>query len=162
MRKILMCILLCIMVCSCVGCNNAVPANNIQTSMGNFEDEQSKKESEEKARKEAEERAKKEAEEKLKSEARPVVEGFMNEFLVLDLKGMAEHTNANIDYSEMTYLSLDEYKREMLSEFTVFQSMGLPLEGFSSIVDKVFDSFEKYSSYQIINAEVQGENVALM
>lgn len=176
MRKVLILITSLLVIITMTACTTNVPINTNQANVADTSDknnkfkeqeeqdkreaeERAKKEAAEKERKEAEERAKKEAEDKLKNEAVSTVEGFMDEFLVLNLKGMAEHTNANIDYSEMTYLSLDEYKREMLSEFTVFQSMGLPLEGFSSIVDKVFDSFEKYSSYQIINAEVQGENV---
>jgi len=97
--------------------------------------------------------------EKMINESRPIVEGFMNAFMSLNLKNMAEHTNAKIDYTQMEYLSLDEYKREMLSEFKVFQSMGLPLEGFSNIVDKVFASYEKYSSYKILNSAIDNEDV---
>ena len=161
MRKVLILITSLLVIITMTACTTNVPTNTNQANVADTSDKNNKfKKQEEQDKREAEELAKKEAEEKLKNEAMSAVEGFMDEFLVLNLKGMAEHTNANIDYSEMTYLSLDEYKREMLSEFTVFQSMGLPLEGFSSIVDKVFDSFEKYSSYQIINAEVQGENVA--
>lgn len=167
MRRFLICALLCVIVCSCVGCNSNETTQNMQTSVESPEneqtnkeaEEQAKREAEEKARLEAEEKARKEAEEKAISEAQDVVEGFMDEFLVLNMKGMVEHTDADIDYSEMTYLSLDEYKREMLSEFRVFEAMGLPLDGFSGIVDTVFASYEKYSSYKVTSAEMQGEYV---
>ena len=122
-------------------------------------EEKEKKEAEEKAKKEEEAKAKKEAEEKAKNEAQKVVEGLMDKFLVLDLKGMASYTDADIDYTQMQYLSLDEYKREMLSKFTPFQAIGLPLDGFKGIVDKVFDSYEKYSSYKITNVEMRGNDV---
>ena len=124
-------------------------------------DDKVKKEAEEKAKREAEEKAKKEAEDKAKKEAQKVVEGFMDSFLVLDLKGMASYTDADIDYSQMEYLSLDEYKRKMLSNFTVFQSMGLPLDGFRDIVDTVFKSYEKYSSYKITNVQMSGNDVVV-
>lgn len=124
-------------------------------------EEKAKKEAEEKAKREAEEKAKKEAEDKAKKEAQKVVEGFMDSFLVLDLKGMASYTDADIDYTQMSYLSLDEYKRKMLSNFTVFQSMGLPLDGFRDIVDTVFKSYEKYSSYKITNAQMSGNDVVV-
>lgn len=45
--------------------------------------------------------------EKMINESRPIVEGFMNAFMSLNLKDMAEHTNAVIDYTEVEYLSLD-------------------------------------------------------
>ncbi len=169
MKKILILIASFLMIITMTACTVNVPANTNQANIADTSDEdsklkeqeeQAKREAEEKAKKEAEEKARKEAEEKLKSEARPTVEAFMDAFLELNLKEMAEQTTTEVNYSEMTYLSLDEYKREMLSEFTVFQAMGLPLDGFTGIVDKVFDSYEKYSSYQITNAEVQGENVA--
>lgn len=167
MRRFLLSLLLLLTMFSCVACNNNFPQTNMQTSVDNSADEQAKKEAEEKAKREAEEKARleaeekarKEAEEKAISEAQVVVEDFMDEFLVLNLKGMVEYTDAEVDYSEMTYLSLDEYKREMLSEFRVFEAMGLPLDGFSGIVDTVFASYEKYSSYKITSAEMQGEDV---
>lgn len=159
MKQIICGLLLCVLVCTSTGCNNNPPVNSVQTSVDNSADEQAKKEAEEQTKKEAEERARKEAEEKAIGEAQIVVEEFMDEFLILNLKGMVEHTDADVDYSEMKYLSLDEYKREMLSEFRVFEAMGLPLDGFSGIVDTVFASYEKYSSYKITSAEMQGEDV---
>ena len=101
MKNFICCFLVLSVLFTCIACNNNPPVSNVQTSVDNL----------------AEEQAKREKEEKAISEAQVVVEDFMDEFLVLNLKGMVELTDADVDYSEMSYLILDEYKREMLSEF---------------------------------------------
>ena len=141
------------------GTNDPNAANNPNGKSKKELEEQERRDAEEKARRDAEEKARKEAEEQAKKEAQKVAEGLMDRFLVLDLKGMASYTDANIDYTQMSYLSLDEYKREMLNKFAVFQAMGLPLDGFTGIIDKVFASYEKYSSYTITNVEMRGDDV---
>lgn len=120
--------------------------------------EQARLEAEEKARQE-QERARKEAEEKTKREAEAVVSGFMDEFCVLNLKNMIEYTDAEVDYTQMQYLSLDEYKKDLLSNFTVFEPLGVGVSEFRSVVDSVIGAYSKYASYRITNSTIQGSDV---
>lgn len=92
-------------------------------------------------------------------EAQVVVDAFMSAFCRLDLKAMVEETDAQVDYTQMEFLSLDELKSRMLVPFSVFEAIGVPMSEFNSVVDEIFDSYEKYSTYKIVDAKVQGSDV---
>ena len=96
---------------------------------------------------------------KLIAEAQPVVDEYMNAFCVLDIKGMAEATDADIDYTQLEYLSLDELRARILAPFATLEAMGIPFEAFNEIADVLFDSYEKYSSYKIIDSKTDGDDV---
>lgn len=87
------------------------------------------------------------------------VDAYMTAFCKLDLKAMAEETDAQVDYSQIAFLSLDELKDRMLVPFATFEALGISTDEFQEIVDEIFSAYESYASYKITNAQIQGDTV---
>jgi len=47
----------------------------------------------------------------------------------------------------------------MLVPFSPFKALGVPMEEFDIVTDEIFDSYENYSSYSIIDSKEVGNNV---
>lgn len=98
-------------------------------------------------------------EDKMIKSAQEPVDRYMEAFCRLDLKGMAEATDAQIDYSDLAFLSLDELKSRLLVPFSIFEALGVPMDEFNDIVDEVFAAYEQHSSYSIVDSQIQGNDV---
>ena len=90
-------------------------------------------------------------EDKLFKAAQEPADRFMTAFCNLDLKEMMEVTDAQVDYSDLSFISLEDLKARMLVPFSIFEALGVPMDSFNEITDDIFDSYTNYASYKIVD-----------
>ena len=95
---------------------------------------------------------------KIIQKAQEPVDRYMQAFCVLDLKGMAEEVDTQVDYSELPFLNLDELKNRLLIPFSVFDALGVPMDEFNAIVDQLFAAYQNNASYTITDSYIDGND----